>query len=270
MLRDARLRRRGGMTSRRHGPARGERAGVDIRAAGGVVWRDDGEIAPGAPAPLRRLVAAQGQAGARRACRSPRVREVAEETGPTVHARPAARRRALPRCPRAAKVVRLLVDAAVGAGGFTADAEVDELRWLPPAQAAELLSYAHDLRRAAALRRPRPPHVDGAARAARQGGQRSQWDGDDDLRPLDAAGRAGRRARPRSCRCSGPDRLVTAPPLRCVQTVAPLADAARPADRSTSRCSARRATGDRPRALARAARARRRPRRHRRCAARAT
>jgi hypothetical protein len=31
-----------------------------------------------------------------------------------------------------------------GDDGFTPDDEVDELRWVPPAEAATLLSYPHD------------------------------------------------------------------------------------------------------------------------------
>ncbi len=41
------------------------------------------------------------------------------------------------------KVVRYYVMTAT-AGAFTADAEVDELRWLPRDEAMELLSYARD------------------------------------------------------------------------------------------------------------------------------
>jgi 8-oxo-dGTP pyrophosphatase MutT (NUDIX family) len=41
------------------------------------------------------------------------------------------------------KVVRYYVMLAVS-GSFTADAEVDELRWLPRDEAMELLSYARD------------------------------------------------------------------------------------------------------------------------------
>jgi 8-oxo-dGTP diphosphatase len=41
------------------------------------------------------------------------------------------------------KVVRYYVMRAAS-GSFTADAEVDDLRWLPQHEAQELLSYARD------------------------------------------------------------------------------------------------------------------------------
>ena len=42
------------------------------------------------------------------------------------------------------KVVRYWVMEVVEDEGFAPNDEVDELRWLPPAAAAELLTYAHD------------------------------------------------------------------------------------------------------------------------------
>ena len=44
----------------------------------------------------------------------------------------------------AEKVVRYFVMRPVGGSPFTPNDEVDELRWLPPEAAAELLSYARD------------------------------------------------------------------------------------------------------------------------------
>jgi ADP-ribose pyrophosphatase YjhB (NUDIX family) len=44
-----------------------------------------------------------------------------------------------------AKAVRYWLMEAEGDDGFTADDEVDELRWLAPSAVAELLSYPHDV-----------------------------------------------------------------------------------------------------------------------------
>jgi 8-oxo-dGTP diphosphatase len=41
------------------------------------------------------------------------------------------------------KVVRYWLMEPIS-GGFTPNSEVDEVRWLPPGQAAELLTYSHD------------------------------------------------------------------------------------------------------------------------------
>jgi 8-oxo-dGTP diphosphatase len=44
------------------------------------------------------------------------------------------------------KLVRYWAMEVVEDEGFTPDDEVDEVRWAPPAEAAELLSYEHDRR----------------------------------------------------------------------------------------------------------------------------
>ena len=68
-----------------------------------------------------------------------------------------------------------------------------------------MLSYGHDLdvlQRFVAHGRPTSTIL-----LVRHGkaGSRSQWDGDDDERPLSSSGREQADApRPRSCRCSGP------------------------------------------------------------------
>src|SRR4051794_27845038 len=86
---------------------------------------------------------------------------------------------------------RKLVDywamEAVG-GAFAANHEVDELRWLRPAEAATWLSYDRDralLR--TFLAAPEPDAMVLLVRHAKAG-ERSAWHGDDRLRPLDPAG----------------------------------------------------------------------------------
>ena len=153
--------------------------------------------------------------------------------------------------------------------GFTADAEVDELRWIPAGQAAEMLTYGHDLdvlQRFVAHGRPTSTIL-----LVRHGkaGSRSQWDGDDDERPLSSSGREQAEHLGAFLPLFGPERIVSAPPLRCRDTIAPLADGARAVGR-------RRAAAGRGRLLGAAARrpgapapARRRHRRHRGVRARA-
>jgi 8-oxo-dGTP diphosphatase len=50
-----------------------------------------------------------------------------------------------------AKVVRYWLMRVVDDPGFQPNDEVDELRWVPPGEAAELLSYEHDRALVAAL-----------------------------------------------------------------------------------------------------------------------
>ncbi len=55
-------------------------------------------------------------------------------------------------------------------------------------------------------------------------GSRSGWSGADELRPLSGAGRRQAAALSRQVLAPAPTRVVTSPFLRCVQTVAPLAE----------------------------------------------
>jgi 8-oxo-(d)GTP phosphatase len=204
---------------------RGSRALV--RAAGGVVWRpggdgvevalihrqryDDwslpkGKLDPGEPA----LVGA--------------CREVLEETGFRVVAGRTlgeSRYRVVNGGRAVTKSVRWWSLRAVD-GGFTATDEVDELRWLSPDKALELLTAGHDsdplslfLSATPALR---------TLLLVRHGtaGDRESFPGDDDRRPLDGHGREQAAALARLLPHYGPERLVSAPPVRCSDTLRPL------------------------------------------------
>lgn len=201
-----------------------------IRAAGAVLWRsgangnteigvvhrpryDDwslpkGKLDPGETAP----VAA--------------VRELREETGfeavlgrylrqveyDVVH-----------RGIRAHKVVDFF-SARATSGGFEATDEVDNLRWLPPQEATALLTYEADvtvLREFSAL--PAELTTVLLVRHAKAG-KREEWTGDDDLRPLSDAGARQAEAVRTMVRAFGPDRVLAAPRLRCVQTVQGVAE----------------------------------------------
>ena len=54
-------------------------------------------------------------------------------------------------------------------------------------------------------------------------GSRSQWGGDDDERPLSSSGREQAEHLGAFLPLFGPERIVSAPPLRCRDTIAPLA-----------------------------------------------
>ena len=111
-------------------------------------------------------------------------------------------------------------------GDFVANDEADELRWLPLADAAALCSHPHDRAVLADLERtdiPRAPTVV----LVRHGhaGSRSDWDGPDDLRPLDSRGRAEARRLAEILPLFGPVAVASAERTRCRQTVEPLAEA---------------------------------------------
>ena len=101
--------------------------------------------------------------------------------------------------------------------------EVDEVAWLPLPEAAARLTYPAErtvLAQVAAL--PPVTAVIAMVRHARAG-ERKKWAGRDELRPIDPVGakQADRIAALLSS--LRPRRLVAAAPLRCVQTLEPLA-----------------------------------------------
>ena len=130
---------------------------VQVRAAGGVVWRRgaQGEIEVAVvhrpryddwSLPKGKLDEGEGFLDAA-------VREVLEETGLEVAVGselPEVRYRDQRGRP---KVVRYWAMEATG-GRFEANDEVDELRWLAPTEAAEALTYPHDVELLASLPTP--------------------------------------------------------------------------------------------------------------------
>jgi 8-oxo-dGTP diphosphatase len=103
---------------------------------------------------------------------------------------------------------------------FESDDEVDELRWLPPDRAADLLSYDTDrevLARFTAL--PANTRTVLLVRHAKAG-HRSGWSGPDEKRPLGPVGRDQAEALRALLPLFGPDRVHSANRVRCVDTVA--------------------------------------------------
>ena len=205
-----------------------------IRAAGGVVWRraesgpeggvevvlvhrpryDDwslpkGKLSPGEPE-------VEGA-----------VREVLEETGYHVRVgRPLGETRYDKLVGKVArpKVVRWWAMQAT-TGTFTPNREVDDLRWLPLSEAEQLLTRETDrdlLRRFA--QGPAPTRTVLLVRHA-SAGSRSKWTGDDRDRPLDECGQAQADELVRLLARFDVARIASADVARCIDTVAPFADA---------------------------------------------
>jgi len=202
-----------------------------VRAAGAVLWRPAAKGAAGIEIcvvhrpyradwslPKGKLDGAEHPLAAA-------VREVLEETG--VRGEPQLR---LPEVaytlPEGApKTVEFwLMRAAAGPAGDPMDpTEVDAVRWLSPADAVARLTYPDDRRlveHVASL-----PPITAVTALVRHGhaGKRSEFDGNDALRPIDAHGRAEAETIGLVVSLLAPRRLLAATPLRCKQTFEPLA-----------------------------------------------
>lgn len=122
---------------------------VEVRAAGGLVWRP----APAEPDGVEVLLVRRprygdwslpkGKLDPGETWLPAAIREVREETGYEVEVGDYLGEVTYADRALARKVVRYWAMRAAG-GGFTPHAEVDEIRWLPPAAAIESLTYDRD------------------------------------------------------------------------------------------------------------------------------
>ena len=109
-------------------------------------------------------------------------------------------------------------------GDFNPNAEVDELKWLPVAEAMKQLEYPQDRK---VLRRFAKQPVDTKTLLiVRHGtaGSKSRYKGDDQKRPLDKHGRAQAESLVGVLLAFGADVLYAANRVRCHQTLEPLAE----------------------------------------------
>jgi 8-oxo-dGTP diphosphatase len=109
-------------------------------------------------------------------------------------------------------------------GAFEPGDEVDTVTWLRPREARSRMTYPIErtvMSDFAAV--PIPDSVIVLVRHAKAG-KRSEWRGRDALRPLDEVGHAQAKRLVDFLAMFAPDRVISADPVRCVQTVQPLAE----------------------------------------------
>jgi 8-oxo-dGTP pyrophosphatase MutT (NUDIX family)/phosphohistidine phosphatase SixA len=198
---------------------------ADVLAAGAVLWRPGPrgvEIALVHRPKYDDWSFPKGKLDANETMPFAAVREIAEETGQAARLGPVLGDVRYT-VPEGGKVVRYWTAESCG-GDFTPGAETDELRWLDLAGAAELLSYRHDFELLERFAKIGPPRSVIALVRHAKAGSRNQWEGDDALRPLSGTGREQAQQLASLLSLFGPDRIVSAPPLRCRASVAPLAE----------------------------------------------
>ncbi|WP_459547293.1 NUDIX hydrolase [Nocardia sp. X0981] len=113
--------------------------------------------------------------------------------------------------------------AEIVEGEFSANSEVDELLWCPLETVMSALSYPMDRQIVRAFTRlPADTHTALLVRHAKAG-RRERFKGPDKERPLEPAGHRQALALVPNLLAFGAREIYSAEPLRCVQTVAPLA-----------------------------------------------
>ena len=199
----------------------------DVLAAGAVVWRrrqevllvhrpayDDWSFPKGKLDPGESLPAAA-------------VREVGEETGLAIRLGPPLGRQRYLNGDRM-KSVHYWVGWAVGSddvSGYLVNSEIDDVRWLPWQAARDRLTYDYD--RETLMESRRLCRKSRALVVLRHGSAESRkgWRGDDRRRPLEDSGHEQAKRLVPLLGSYDVSRVVTSSSTRCVQTVAPYADA---------------------------------------------
>ncbi|GAA3644900.1 8-oxo-dGTP diphosphatase [Lentzea atacamensis] len=196
-----------------------------IKAAGAVLWRDaDGDVEVAVVHRHRYddWSLPKGKLDRGETVPACAVREVFEETGYSC-----VLGRHLKQVSYSVKSVPKTVDyyaAEAVSGSFAANDEVDSLKWLPVADASALLTYEPDREVLAEFTRlPADLLLVLLVRHAKAG-KRSEWDDDDDLRPLSDAGWRQATALRSLLPVWSPTRVHTAPRVRCVDTVRAVAE----------------------------------------------
>jgi 8-oxo-(d)GTP phosphatase len=198
-----------------------------VLAAGAVLWRPNGDPSSLEVAIIHRpryddWSLPKGKVDPGETEPVTAVREVHEETG---YSSVLGRRLAAVSYPveQGIKKVRYWAARRVD-GDFNPNAEVDELKWLPVAEAMKQLEYPQDRK---VLRRFAKQPVDTKTLLiVRHGtaGSKSRYKGDDQKRPLDKHGRAQAESLVGVLLAFGADVLYAANRVRCHQTLEPLAE----------------------------------------------
>ncbi len=199
-----------------------------VLAAGGIIWR----LVPSSHAVEVLLVHRpryrdwtfpKGKLHKGESLLKAAIREVSEETGLSVvvgHRMPTVGYRTVD----GPKEVTYWV-MQPGDGEFVPNDEVDKVRWVPMGRASGVLSYTHDRGLAHELSDLPPSIVRVVLVRHANAGHRSAFDGPDYARPLSERGlRQAQRLVP-LLTCFAPTRVISALPVRCVQTVVPVAKA---------------------------------------------
>lgn len=116
----------------------------EVKAAGGVVVRDDGRIAVVHRPKYDDWSLPKGKLHRGESWEDAALREVHEETGVRAELGPELAEGHYTDPRGRPKTVRWWHMTPITDEGFSPDDEVDELRWLTPDEAGRLLSYAHD------------------------------------------------------------------------------------------------------------------------------
>lgn len=154
------------------------------------------------------------------------LREVSEETGQRPHPVSVVGETNYP-VGGIPKIIRWYGMRIAEPGPFVPNVEVDEIRWVDPEEAPDLLTYDHD--------RELLARVDldavlttGTLYLVRHGaaGDRQSWSGDDTLRPLSRRGEMQAAGLAKTLSDHRIEAIFSSPYVRCVQTVQPLAEAA--------------------------------------------
>ena len=200
-----------------------------VRAAGGVLWRREGGVLQVAVVHRPKYDDWSLPKGKLERGEHPLLgglREVWEETGFTAvpgRTLGVSRYRVLHRGRDVPKTVRWWAMRAAE-GEFSPTAEVDALRWLPLPAALARVTSGHDTA-------PLTAFAHGAADTTsvllvRHGsaGDRAGWRGPDEERPLDRRGEEQALALADLLPAFRPERVLSAPLVRCTATVQPLAE----------------------------------------------
>lgn len=151
------------------------------------------------------------------------AREIYEETGYSVRLGKLIGRVSYPVAGRT-KLVWYFT-AEVTEGEFEKNSEVNELRWVDWEEAQKLVSYDLDRQVLEKARKRLSQEPDTRLIVVRHGRahRRANWSGNDLLRPLDKKGRRQAELLVSALTGFRPERIFSADPVRCQDTVAPLA-----------------------------------------------